>query len=48
MLEHKYTIIEGIKHNVFKAIDNLTKKTVIIKKISFSAVSSKEKEHIVQ
>ena len=41
MLDQKYTITERKQANLFKAIDKLTQKNVIVKKISFSDVSSK-------
>ena len=47
MMEDKYSILERRNSNLFKAQNKISNKHVMLKKISFSAISSKEKEQIV-
>lgn len=46
-MEDRYSIVEKKTKNVFKAISKKDEKTVILKRVSFSAITPKEKEYIV-
>lgn len=46
-MEDRYTIVERKSKNVFKALGKKDEKAVILKKVSFSAITPKEKEYIV-
>jgi len=47
ILQDKYILGDKICKNIIKAEDKVTKKPSIIKKVSFSSISPKKKEHIV-
>ena len=46
-MEDRYTVVERKSKNVFKALAKKDEKAVILKKVSFSAITAKEKEYIV-
>lgn len=46
-MQDRYSILEQKTKNLFKARSKASQKSVIIKKISFSSVSPKQKEHLV-
>jgi NIMA (never in mitosis gene a)-related kinase len=46
-MEDRYSIVERKSKNIFKALSKGEERTVVLKKVSFSSISPKEKEHIV-
>lgn len=46
-MQDRYEILESKSNNLLKARTLDSKNTVMIKKVSFSSISSKKKEHIV-
>lgn len=46
-MEQKYQIVQQKSKQLFKAMNKGNQKPVILKKISFSSISPKKKEHIV-